>query len=119
MEDQNLTYTDLIKSKRVYGDIRYLTTSKSMGGGPANRGVQQKWTGQTGLHELLDRLQMRYYRSNIINPDINSYRYQGGYSVVILNKRLCIQTCSINCLLRTTPSAPSVLSHTGRRRQNL
>jgi hypothetical protein len=95
MEDQNITATDVVRSMRVYGDIRYLAHQDEdrihWGDISATRsdiandqlGIHQKWTGQSGLHELLDRLDLRRYRAQLEPGDVSSQTYQGGYSCSI------------------------------------
>jgi hypothetical protein len=87
MEDVNITQTDVIKELRTYGDIRYLAEG-------AVSGIRQKWTGQSGLQEILDRLDLDRNKMIAGNDDSGDRKidrpelpagtkFQGGYSCSI------------------------------------
>eukprot|EP00937_MAST-01D_sp_MAST-1D-sp2_P007042 g7042.t1 len=83
MEDVNITYTDVTVINRTYGDIRYMHEGPNM-----TSGVKQKWTGQSGLIEMMDRMSIIRYAAGYDPPfhqveNIFPNLYQGGYSCSI------------------------------------
>ena len=83
MEDVNISYADVHAVNRTYGDIRYLQEGLGQ-----VMGIHQKWSGQSGMLEVMQRLNLSKYAAGE-NPAHQCQdpkarcMYQGGYSCSI------------------------------------